>query len=109
MLVRLKSVPFVREGFDLGNYEYQRITSHSDRWAQANFEEISIATRLLFEKSWGFSIEEQLRLESAFRVSDLPEDWAQVPIQRVNASCDPWELPLDEEAAGFVARYTDQL
>lgn len=109
MLVRLRSTPFVREGFDLGNYEYQRIASHSDRWAQANFEDIGLSTRLLFEKSWGFSVEEQLRLESSFKVGRLPEDWSQTPISRVTATCDPWELPLDEEAAGFVARYTDQL
>lgn len=97
MLVRLRKISFVREGFDLGNYEYQRIATQSDRWSAANFEEISSETRLLFEKSWGFSVEEQIRLEESFKVhpvGTLPTDWSQVPVADVWACAEPWETRL---------------
>jgi len=110
MLTRLESVAFVSEGFDLGNYEYQRVVTNSRRWQQTNFEEISLEARLLFEKSWGFSVEEQLRLESQFKVKVLPSGWSDVQPSRVfGGILDPWSLPLDEAGAGCVARYTDQL
>lgn len=110
MLKRLKSVPFVRDRFDLGNLEYQRIATASDRWTQANWSEISLESRLLFEKSWGFSVGEQLRLEACFQVGRLPETWDQVPIERVfSGAADPWGLPFDDAAADHVARYADQL
>jgi len=110
MLKRLRSVPFVREGYDLGNFEYQRVATHSDRWAQCNFEVITLETRLLFEKSWGISIEKQLALEASFKDVTIPEGWGDVqPSQVFSGIVDPWGLPLDEAGAFAVARYADQL
>lgn len=109
MLVRLRSVPFVRQGFDLGNYEYQRVVSLSDRWALANVEVISNESRLLFEKSWGISVEEQLVMEASFSVGSLPESWVGVPVDEYFDLLDPWELPLDRFAADHVARLADRV
>lgn len=112
MLRRLRSVSFVREGYDMGNFEYQRVMSLSDCWAHGKREEITMSTRLLFERSWGFSVEEQLRLERHFAEVEitLPKTWGQVPASRVfSGIVDPWDLPLDEAGAGSVARYTDQM
>jgi hypothetical protein len=110
MLTRLKHVSFVREGFDLGNYEYQRVVSMSDGWRQTNYEQISLDARLLFEKSWGYSVEEQLRLEASFLVGHIPERWDDVPPSSAfSGIVDPWGLPLDKAGAECLSRYVDQL
>lgn len=106
MLERLHSVklPQVFEG---ENLEYQRAYAEvRGRGYQVKREHIPDSTRLLFEKSWGVPVGEQLRLERAFSVGDLPSSWAGVPAERTfNGAIDPFELPLDEVTASWLARY----
>jgi len=89
---------------DLDNYEYQRIVARDDGWASARRSNVSLQTRLSFEKSWGISIEEQLRLESAFAVGVLPTSWDAIPKDVLEVPADHWDRPFNWWEAGFLTR-----
>lgn len=63
-----------------GNPEYQRVLARGIRWESARKLTVSTQTRLSFEKSWGVSVGEQIRLERLLAaVPSLPDGWGDVP------------------------------
>nr|QDH89942.1 MAG: RNA-dependent RNA polymerase [Riboviria sp.] len=92
-------------GFD--NLEYQRVWPIVRARGAVEAVTIDSVARVLFEKSWGVTIEDQLRLEVGFKVPGLPHTWEGVPIDRTFAGAlDPWDLPLGQVEADWIARWS---
>lgn len=90
----------------LDNFEYQRILSRGIRWSEARRRTISQQTRTLFERSWGVSVEEQLRLERKLSVvPTIPRTWVGTQVaEETPDGRDYWTLPsthLGSEIPGF--------
>lgn len=88
----------------LDTLEYQRTLAQGVRWELAKQEMISQRTRLLFAKSWGISVEEQLRLEDLFAQGVVfPTSWDGVPAEEwLGGKHDPWDVPFTLHGAWHI-------
>jgi len=76
---------------ELDNFEYNGLLAQGADGLKTEAEAISSETRLMFEKSWGVSPEEQVRWEAALsRGFRVPEGWSNVrptPVEECLGPC----------------------
>lgn len=104
LLKALEDVSFSKAVLD--NFEYQRILSRGVQWARARKQVITPETRILFARSWGICIEEQLRLERILSVvPNIPRTWTGTQVAEESPDGrDYWSLPqtwLGSDRPGF--------
>jgi hypothetical protein len=85
---------------ELGDFEYKAVLSRGISWAAAAKADITAEARLGFEKSWGISLEEQVRMERVLaRGFEPPRSWGDCQLCVVVPDITkPWTLVAHEHS-----------
>jgi hypothetical protein len=60
---------------EVNDFEYKSLLAKGVNWEMARRVEVTPATRLRFEKSWGIGVERQLQIERELVLPKLPTSW----------------------------------